>query len=208
MAYVPRSTICDPWSATPDSQSPSRDPRPLIRNPRPIIRLHLVGLLLHLRTKMRVKYKTKIRIVLLLFLLLLLCSFFSWTGSSSFDTMVCFYIRGIEDFSFSQSGCSWRFSDGRCILLLVRLILWGTAAYGNLPPIEVVPLSINGKIVLVAIDNRRLACFVIAQIQLGNKRKVSVPVKFTCINELCGRTLRCYHRTAMMGIRRRIRIRR
>ena len=121
--------------------------------------------------------------------------------------MVCFYIRGIGDFSFSQSGCSWRFSDGRCILLLVRLILWGTAAYGNLPPIEVVPLSINGKIVLVAIDNRRLACFVIAQIQLGNKRKVIVPVKFTCINELCGRRLRRYRRTARLGIRPQIRIR-
>ena len=120
---------------------------------------------------------------------------------------MCFWIRGISDFSFSQSGCSWRFSDGRCILLLVRLILWGTAAYVNLPPIEVVPLSINGKIVLVAIDNRRLACFVIAQIQLGNNRTVSVPVKFTCINELCGRRLRRYRRTAMLGIRPQIRIR-
>ena len=158
---------------------------------------------------MRVKYKTEIRIVLLLFLFfLLLCSFFSLTGSSSFDTMVYRVIRGIADFSFSQSGCSWRFSDGRFILSLVRLIRAGTAAYVNLPPLEVVPLRIDGKIVLVSIDNRRLACFVIAQIQLGNNRKVSVPVKFTCINELCGRRLRRYHRTAMIGIRRQIRIRR
>ena len=139
--------------------------------------------------------------------MLLLCSFFRLTGPSSFDTMVFFYIRGIADFSFSQSGCSWRFSDGRFILSLVRLILCGTAAYVNLPPLEVVPLVIDGKIVLVSIDNRRLACFVIAQIQLGNNRKVSVPVKFTCINELCGRRLRRYRRTAMLGIRRQIRIR-
>ena len=121
--------------------------------------------------------------------------------------MVCFYVRGISDFSFSQSGCSWRFSDGRFILSLVRLILCGTAAYVNLPPLEVVPLRIDGKIVLVSMDNRRLACFVIAQIQLGNNRKVSVPVKFTCINELCGRRLRRYRRTAMLGIRPQIRIR-
>ena len=162
---------------------------------------------LPIRNKMRVKYKTKIRIVLLLFLLSL-CSFFSLTGSSSFDTMVFRFISGIRDFSFSQSSCSRRFSDGRFILSLVRLIRAGTAAYVNLPPLEVVPLRIDGKIVLVSMDNRRLACFVIAQIQLGNNRKVSVPVKFTCINELRGRRLRRYHHTAMIGIRRHIRIRR
>ena len=162
---------------------------------------------LPIRTNMRVKYKTKIRIVLLLLFLLLLCSFFSLTGSSSFDTMVFRFIRGIADFSFSQSSCSRRFSDGRFILSLVRLIRAGTAAYVNLPPLEVVPLRIDGKIVLVSMENRRLACFVIAQIQLGNNRKVSVPVKFTCINELCGRRLRRYHRTAMMESRRQIRIR-
>ena len=58
---------------------------------------------LPIRTKMRVKYKTKIRIVLLLLFLLLLCSFFSLTGSSSFDTMVFRFIRGITDFSFLKT---------------------------------------------------------------------------------------------------------
>ena len=125
----------------------------------------------------------------------------------SFNVMVFVYILGIGDFCFSQSGCSNRFSCGRPIISLVRLLLRGTAAYANLPAIEVVPLCTDGKITLVELDNRRLASFVIAQIQLGNQRHVIVPVRFTCIHELRGGKLRRYLRTAMLGVRSQITIR-
>ena len=123
------------------------------------------------------------------------------------DAMVFAYILGIGDFSFSQSGCSMGFSDGRSILSLVQQILQGTAAYVSLPPIEVVPLFLQGQVFLIALDNRRLACFVIAQVMLGNRRQVIVPVRFVCSNELRGHRLRRFHRTAMFGIRRRIKMR-
>ena len=106
-----------------------------------------------------------------------------------------------------QSGCSMGFSDGRSILALVQQILQGTAAYVSLPPIEVVPLSMQGQVFLIALDNRRLACFVIAQVMLGIRRQVIVPVRFVCSNELRGHRLRRFHRTAMFGIRRRIKMR-
>ena len=121
--------------------------------------------------------------------------------------MVFAYIRGIEDFSFSQQRCSWRFADGRSIPSLVQDILRGTAAYVSLPPIEVVPLDIGGHITLVSIDNRRLASFVIAQILLGEQRRVVVPVRFTCFNELRRGRLRRFRRTSRLGIRPEIKIR-